>query len=140
MEKVGSQGGVIMGDSGRREGQADVVIRARAFVGHSEDFGFYSEWSGSHEGDSKQRRALSYTKYRLRARESSDWPEETGKKGPHINDLDYHKGEILQVYSHMLLFSSWYTLYLFHHFLSLLKEFISTKQKSQGLVTGHWPS
>ena len=33
-----------------------------------------------------------------------------------------------------------YTLYLFHHFLSLLKEFISTKQKSQGLVTGHWPS
>ena len=53
-----------------------------------------------------QRRALSYTKYRLRARESSDWPEETEKKGPHINDLDYHKGEILQVYSHMLLFSS----------------------------------
>lgn len=40
MEKAGSQSAVIMGDSGRREGQAGVAIRARAFVAAARTLAF----------------------------------------------------------------------------------------------------
>lgn len=40
MEKAGSRSAVIMGDSGRREGQAGVAIRARAFVAAARTLAF----------------------------------------------------------------------------------------------------